>query len=40
MHGARCIEINIDYTEGSALYHDNFIGKAGEILPQLFPDAL
>ena len=40
MHGARCVEINIDYTEGSALYHDNFIGKAGEILPQLFPGTL
>ena len=35
--GARCIEINIDQTEISTLYHDNLIGKAGEILPKLFP---
>ena len=37
MNGARCIEINIDQTEISTLYHDNMIGKAGDILPKLFP---
>ena len=37
MNGARCIEINIDQTEISTLYHDNLIGKAGDILPKLFP---
>ena len=36
-NGARCIEINIDQTEISTLYHDNMIGKAGDILPKLFP---
>ena len=37
MNGAHCIEINIDQTEISTLYHNNFIGKAGDILPKLFP---
>ena len=37
MNGARCIEINIDQTEISTLYHDNMIGKAGDILTKLFP---
>ena len=36
MNGARCMEINIDQTEISTIYHDNLIGKAGDILPKLF----
>ena len=37
MNGAHCVEINIDQTDNSDLYHHNYIGKAGDMLPKLFP---
>ena len=40
MNGAHCIEINIDQTDNSDIYHHNYIGKAGDMLPKLFPMAI
>ena len=37
MNGAHCIEINLEATDISTLYHEKFLGKAGDILPKLFP---
>ena len=37
MNGAHCVEINLEPTNISSLYQDNFLGKAGDILPKLFP---
>ena len=37
MNGAHCIEINLETTDISTLYHEKILGKAGDILPKLFP---
>ena len=37
MSGSYCIEINLETTDISTLYHDKILGKAGDILPKLFP---
>ena len=37
MNGAHCIEINLEATDISTLYHEKILGKAGDILPKLFP---
>ncbi|MBA7705170.1 MAG: NAD-dependent protein deacylase [Calditrichaeota bacterium] len=35
--GAHCIEVNLEATEMSFLYHESHQGPAGEVLPALFP---
>src|SRR5256885_12382754 len=38
--GARCIEINLDPSLGSALFDESRIGKAGELVPKWVDEAL
>jgi NAD-dependent protein deacetylase/lipoamidase len=38
--GARCIEINLEPSQGSSFFHDSRIGKAGELVPRWVEEVL
>ena len=38
--GARCIEINLEPSQGSVFFHESRIGRAGELVPQWVEEIL
>jgi NAD-dependent deacetylase len=38
--GARCLELNLDPTAGSTLFHESRLGRAGDLVPALVEELL
>ncbi|PLK23791.1 NAD-dependent protein deacylase [Porphyrobacter sp. TH134] len=38
--GARCLELNLDYSEGSRCFHETRLGPASELVPRWVADVL